>query len=228
MTASIRPTLVLDLDGTLADTRLDLVAVLNRVISSQGLSPLAIDDVGFLAGQGARRMIEHAFALRETELDGMTLDQLFDDFLTDYSATMADNTVLYDGVEAALQRFSQAGWLLAICTNKQEAMARKLVAELGQAHRFSAIAGGDTFPVRKPDPAHLLGTITQAGGNSDRAVMVGDSVTDISAANAARVPVVTVDFGYSDRPIREYSPDYVISHFDQLWQTVQTISANWD
>ncbi|MCB1450245.1 MAG: HAD-IA family hydrolase [Nitratireductor sp.] len=227
MPSNTRPTLVLDLDGTLADTNRDLVPVLNRVIGAEGLQPVAFADIGHIVGLGAKKMIERAYEFRGVPLGNAKLDQLFDAFLSDYEQNMAVNTVLYDGVEGALERFANAGWQLAICTNKQEAMARKLVAELGVADYFAAIAGGNTFPVRKPDPRHLTGTVEQAGGNPARTVMVGDSITDISAARAASIPVVAVDFGYSDKPIREYSPDHVISHYDELWETVARIAANW-
>ena len=227
MPASASPTLVLDLDGTLADTNRDLVPVLNRVIGAEGLAPVAFADVGHIVGLGARKMIERAYEFRAVPLGNAKLDQLFDAFIADYEQNLAVNTVLYDGVEAALERFAQAGWILAICTNKHEAMARKLVAELGVADYFAAIAGGNTFPVRKPDPLHLTGTVEQAGGNVARAVMVGDSITDISAARAASIPVVAVDFGYSERPVRDYSPDHVISHYDQLWDAVGRIAADW-
>ena len=227
MPSNTRPTLVLDLDGTLADTNRDLVPVLNRVIGAEGLQPVAFADIGHIVGLGAKKMIERAYEFRGVPLGNAKLDQLFDAFLSDYEQNMAVNTVLYDGVEGALERFANAGWQLAICTNKQEAMARKLVAELGVADYFAAIAGGNTFPVRKPDPRHLTGTVEQAGGNPARTVMVGDSITDISAARAASIPVVAVDFGYSDKPIREYSPDHVISHYDELWETVAGIAASW-
>lgn len=227
MPSNTRPTLVLDLDGTLADTNRDLVPVLNRVIGAEGLQPVAFADIGHIVGLGAKKMIERAYEFRGVPLGNAKLDQLFDAFLSDYEQNMAVNTVLYDGVEGALERFANAGWQLAICTNKQEAMARKLVAELGVADYFAAIAGGNTFPVRKPDPLHLTGTVEQAGGNVARAVMVGDSITDISAARAASIPVVAVDFGYSERPVRDYSPDHVISHYDQLWDAVGRIAADW-
>ena len=74
----------------------------------------------------------------------------------------------------------------------------------------------DTFAFRKPDPRHLLETIRAADGDPARAVMVGDSRNDVDAAKAAGIPVIAVDFGYSDRPVRELEPSRVISHFDEL------------
>lgn len=108
------------------------------------------------------------------------------------------------------------GYLLAICTNKPEGFSRRLIEGLGMAQRFAAICGADTFAHRKPDPRHLTGTIASAGGDPERAVMVGDSRTDIDTAKAAGIPVVAVDFGYTDRHVREFEPSVVISHFDDL------------
>ena len=125
----------------------------------------------------------------------------------------------------ALDRFGAAGWEFAVCTNKVEHPSIRLLTELGVARRFRAICGQDTFRVdgkaiAKPDPRHILLTIEKAGGRPERAVMVGDSKFDIAAAQAASVPVVAVDFGYTDEPAATFSPDRVISHFDQLWDAV--------
>lgn len=81
---------------------------------------------------------------------------------------------------------------------------------------FAAICGQDTFAFRKPDPRHLVETIKRAGGDPAQALMVGDSRTDIDTAKAAGIPVVAVDFGYTDRHVREFEPSCIISHFDEL------------
>ena len=95
-------------------------------------------------------------------------------------------------------------------------MSRLLLEALGLTSRFTAICGQDTFGIQKPDPEVLRRTIQAAGGALQRAVMVGDSGTDIATARAAGIPVVAVDFGYSEPPIRELRPDRLISHFDEL------------
>lgn len=218
-----RPLLVLDLDGTLADTHRDLVPVLNRVTAKVGLAPIAMEDVGHVVGHGAKAMIERAFAFHRRPVDKGTLERLFADFLQDYSANIALNTVLFDGVTQSLNRFEGEGWLLAVCTNKQQDLAQKLIRELGQSARFSAVSGGDTFAFKKPDPRHLTETVASAGGDRQRTVMVGDSVTDIRTAQAAQIPVVAVDFGYSDVPVRELNPDRVISHYDELWDAATAL-----
>ena len=105
---------------------------------------------------------------------------------------------------------------LAICTNKTEAMARRLLELLGLSHRFAAITGGDSFAVRKPHGDHIHGTIDQALGDKSATVMVGDSVNDIHAARNAGVPSIAVPFGYSDVAVEELAPNRVIQHYDEL------------
>ena len=104
-------------------------------------------------------------------------------------------------------------------------MSRLLLEALGLTRRFAAICGQDTFGVQKPDPEILRRTIEAAGGDIRHAVMVGDSGTDIATARAAGVPVVAVDFGYSETPVKELGPDRLISHFDELPQAVFELAA---
>ena len=125
---------------------------------------------------------------------------LFADYLEYYKAHIADRTRLYPGVDAALAAFARAGWRQAVCTNKTESLAKLLIAKLGIAEQFAFICGQDTFGIGKPDAKPLLKTIAASGGARERAIMVGDSGTDIKTARAAGVPVIAVDFGYSRRP----------------------------
>jgi phosphoglycolate phosphatase len=212
----ITRTIVYDLDGTLADTAEDLVATLNWLLGRDGLAPLPVESAGSLVGAGARALIKRGFAASGKSLEPEASEALFVDYLKYYNAHIVDRTRLYPGVDKALTTFAHAGWLQAVCTNKIEASARLLIAKLGIAERFAFICGQDTFGVGKPDPTPLLKTIAASGGASDRAIMVGDSMTDIKTARAAGLPVIAVDFGYSDAPVAELGPDRVISHFDEL------------
>jgi phosphoglycolate phosphatase len=212
----IAPTIVYDLDGTLADTADDLMATLNWLLAREGFAPLKVETAGSLIGAGARALIKRGFAASGRSLDPQELEALFADYLTYYSAHIAVHTRLYPGVDKALATFARAGWRQAVCTNKIEGLAKLLIAELGIADRFAFICGQDTFGIGKPDAAPLLKTIAASGGARERAIMVGDSETDIKTARAAGVPVVAVDFGYADVPVAELAPDRVISHFDEL------------
>jgi len=210
------PTIVYDLDGTLADTAEDLVAALDWLLGRDGLAPLKVESAGSLVGAGARALIKRGFAASGKTLDPEALEALFADFLAHYNAHIADRTRLYPGVDRALAAFARAGWRQAVCTNKIEGSAKLLITKLGIAEHFAFICGQDTFGVGKPDAKPLLKTIAASGGASERAIMVGDSGTDIKTARAARVPVIVVDFGYADVPVKELGPDRVISHFDEL------------
>ena len=140
-----------------------------------------------------------------------------------YEEHLADRSRPYPGAEAMLDRFAEAGWLIAVCTNKYEAATRKLLDILGLTPRLAAISGQDTFAFRKPDPRHLTETIRLAGGSTANAIMVGDSRTDIDTAIAARIPVVAVDYGYSPIPVATLGPTRVISRLADLYDAVATI-----
>lgn len=211
-----RPIIVFDLDGTLIDTAPDLLDSLNHSLAT-GKVP-AVDSTGFkrFVGHGGRVMIERAYREHQVDLQLDEHDRLFSMFLDHYNLNIPGKSRPYPGVVEALLRFEKAGYLLAVCTNKHEAPARALLAALDLDRHFAAITGQDTFDFRKPDPRHLLETIALAGGDPDRAVMVGDSQTDIDTAKAAGIPVVADDFGYTDLHVREFEPSIIISHFDEL------------
>ena len=224
----LAPTLVYDLDGTLADTAEDLVATLNHLLGREGLAPLPVESAGSLLGAGARALIKRGFAASGRSLNPQEMDALFADYLSHYSAHIAVHTRLYPGVDKALATVARAGWRQAVCTNKIEGLAKLLITKLGIAERFAFICGQDTFGIGKPDAKPLLGTIAASGGSRRRAIMVGDSETDIKTARAARVPVIAVDFGYADTPVKELGPDRVISHFDELMATCDALLAGGD
>lgn len=211
-----KPIIVYDLDGTLVDTAPDLLDSLNHCLNLAGLETAEPTELRNFVGMGGRVMIERAFAAQNKTLEQAQLDQLLAAFLDHYGGAIPGKSQPYAGVLSALDRFERAGYIAAVCTNKYENLATSLIGSLGLAPRFAAVCGQDTFPFRKPDPRHLTETIARAGGSPARAVMIGDSRTDIDTAKAAGIPVVAVDFGYTDRHVREFEPSVVISHFDEL------------
>jgi phosphoglycolate phosphatase len=213
-------TVVFDLDGTLVDTAPDLIETLNLVFTRDGLPPMDYAAARNMIGGGARRMIESALKYEGRVLADGAVDRMFGDFITRYAAHIADRSQPFPGLDAALDRLAKRGCRFAVCTNKLEGLSRLLLEALGLAPRFAAICGQDTFGMQKPDPEILRRTIQAAGGALQRAVMVGDSGTDIATARAAGVPIVAVDFGYSEAPIRDLRPDRLISHFDELADAV--------
>jgi phosphoglycolate phosphatase len=222
------PLLVFDLDGTLAETAPDLTATLNMILTREGLGPVPYETARTLVGGGARLMIERGLAHSGARLPDEKIDRLFEDFLDHYEAHIADASTLFPGVVEALDRFEEAGWRFAVCTNKVEQASMMLLKALGIADRFAVICGKETFPMSKPDRRALLMTIEKAGGSRESAIMVGDSKTDIETAQNARIPVIAVDFGYADQPVATYKPNRVISHFDDLWDAVADIHRKGD
>ena len=209
-------TIVFDLDGTLVDTAPDLTAALNHVLIHEGRPALPQAEVRNLVGHGARALIE-----RGTSLDGPTpsepeLQRMLKLFLRFYGDNIANHSTLFPGVIETLEHFRAGQARLGICTNKPTGLTLALLAALNMQHHFEAILGSDSLSVRKPDPRHLLETILQAGGDPARAIMVGDSATDIDTAKAAAIPVVAVSFGYTQTPVRELGADVVIDKFNDL------------
>ena len=169
-----------------------------------------------MIGAGVRPLLQRALASKGVQLPPTEIDRLFAEYLEIYAAHIADRSRPFPGLERALDALTAQGCRLAVCTNKLEWLSVRLLDTLGLASRFAAICGQDTFAMRKPDPDILRLTIARAGGRLDRAVMVGDSMTDVATARAAAVPVIAVDFGYTETPAAELGADRLISHFDAL------------
>ena len=210
------PLLVFDLDGTLVDSAPDLLGTLQAVLPKHGLA-VKIDATHRQGiGHGARHLIEHALLRQGIAVEKPVLDAMYRDFLDHYEANITVETRPFAGTDRLLERFAEAGWSVAVCTNKPEKMSRLLLRNLGLADRFAAISGGDSFAKRKPHPEHLLGTIAAAKGVPDRSIMVGDSQTDLDTARGAGVPFVGVSFGYTPIPMTELRPDLMVDSFDEL------------
>ncbi|WP_019013093.1 phosphoglycolate phosphatase [Elioraea tepidiphila] len=188
----MQPTALFDLDGTLVDSAPDLHAAANRMAARLGLAPYRLEEIIGMIGDGVHVLIERALAAR-----GRPFDQaVYQGFLEDYAANAAVATRPFPGILEALDALAASGWRMAVCTNKHEHAARVLLAALGLLDRFAAIGGGDTFPVRKPDPEHLFATLRAAGGAPARAVMIGDHRNDIAGAAGAGIPCVFAAWGY--------------------------------
>ncbi len=208
--------LLFDLDGTLADTAGDLCETMNVILTRHGRERVPETRVRHLVGGGARLLMQRGFAETGVEATEAQLDQLFQEFIEYYSAHIADHTKLWPGIEPLLMRLADEGVGLAVCTNKVEHLARQLLSKLRIDHYFPVVIGGDTLPVKKPDPEHLFEAVRLLGGDRASAIMVGDSETDIDAALNAKMPSICVSFGYSRQPVPELGADVVIDHFEEF------------
>ena len=218
-------TVVFDLDGTLVDTAPDLADTLNAVFAREGLPPVPYALARNMIGGGARRMIELGMQAEGRNCDAQELDRLFNDFIAHYTAHIADRSRPFPGLLAALDHLSARGDRFAVCTNKLEGLSRRLLDALDLSRRFAAICGQDTFGLPKPNPEFLRRTIAAAGGDVMNTVMIGDSGNDIDTARAAGVPVIAVDFGYTETPVAELGPDRIIGHFNDLPGAIEDLGV---
>ena len=196
------PCAVFDLDGTLVDSAPDIHAALDRLMAQKRLPGFARAEVIGMIGDGVRVLLERAHAER-----GITLDEAsFEYFMADYEANAAVLTQPFAGIPELLRGLGEAGWRLAVCTNKPEAAARVLLSGLGLDRHFSALGGGDSFPMRKPDPGHLRATLAAAGAAPDQAVMIGDHANDMLAARGAGVRAIFAGWGYGPQSMAGGAP----------------------
>ncbi len=203
-------TAIFDLDGTLADTSADLIAAANACFVDAGfalLDPVADKAIAF---GGGRAM------LRARIDDEGLVDRLYPVLLGHYEAGIARATRLYPGVGGALAMLAFRGWKLGVCTNKPAYLAEILLKKLQVWDVFGAVLGADSLAVRKPDPLHLWETIRLCGGVRERAVLIGDTITDRVTAKNAGVPCVLVTFGPGGRAVDLLEPEALLDHFDDL------------
>lgn len=211
------PVAVFDLDGTLADTSADLIAAANACFAARGLgAPLDVQADAATAFAGGRAMLRLGHQRQGTADPAEAVEADYPRLLAFYAQALAVHTRLYPGAVAALDALAAAGWRLAVCTNKPHDLACRLLEALGISGHFAAVLGADALPVRKPDPGHLLETIRQAGGVRERAVLIGDTVTDRQAARNAGVPCALVTFGPQGRGVADLEPELLIDDFHTL------------
>ena len=183
---------VFDLDGTLIDSDPDIRAAVNRVLATEGLAPLSTQEVRSMIGDGAKALVERAFAARGRVASAAHVAA----FVADYEVNAVVETAPYPGIVEALQALRDAGHPLGVCTNKPVVAARNVLAVLGLDQYFRVVMGGDSTPYRKPNPNHLAAVLQALDATPERAVMVGDHANDINAAAGLGVPSVFVSWGY--------------------------------
>ncbi|HEX8660343.1 MAG TPA: HAD-IA family hydrolase, partial [Brevundimonas sp.] len=133
-----------------------------------------------------------------------------------YLEHIADHSTAYPGSLEALEQLAARGAILCVATNKPTDLAVALFDAIGLTDRFAVICGPQSVSAKKPDAAHIRETVLLAGGDPARAIMVGDSITDLDAARATGVPCILTTFGYTDIPAAQLGADAVIAHFDEL------------
>lgn len=215
-------TVVFDLDGTLADTSGDLIAAANACFRDMGAGDLLdpLTDAG-TALRGGRAMLRLGMGRMGRGPDDPLIDDYYQALLVHYARDIDTHTRLYDGAMEAVSEIAARGYLVAVCTNKPEALAHRLLMRLGVRDAFAAMLGADSLPVRKPDPEHLFETVRRAGGDPARSLLVGDSDTDRNTAKAAGVPSILVTFGPSGEDMAALAPEGLLHSYGDLPDLVE-------
>ncbi|MGC6485428.1 MAG: phosphoglycolate phosphatase [Candidatus Puniceispirillales bacterium] len=214
-----------DLDGTLVHSSPDIAHHLNTALArlQPGMTALAVNDVEMLIGGGMQELIIRGMNVIGVDPDPEKVDETFAYFRQVYEQEPVVKTQLYEGVEETLDALKAAGYGLSLCTNKREKTARLVLDHFGLDRYFDAVIGGDTTPKRKPDPDPVIAAARQIGLDPAATVMVGDSKADFGAARAAGARIMLVDWGYTDRDVRQFGADSVISSYAEFLPHLETM-----
>lgn len=201
---------IFDLDGTLVDSAPDIHAGVNALLAAEGVAPLPFAMVRGFIGGGVAVLMTRVIAA--TGLPASRHADLCVRFITHYEHDPGGLTRAYDGVVSALDALADLP--LGLCTNKPEGPTRALLRHLGWTGRFKVIVGGDTLPVRKPDPAPLHEAIARIGGKD--VLFVGDSEVDAETAHRAGVPLLLFTGGYRSTPVADLPHRAAFDHWRDM------------
>ena len=220
-------TIAFDLDGTLVDSAPDLIGTLNRILVEEGLPPVPMESASTLIGSGARALLVHGFEAAGAPVERAKSDELFERFLVDYAAHIADGSQPFEGVVETLERLSQRGAILVVATNKRSDLSELLLGKLDLTRHFAAIVGPDRVSARKPSGAHLKEAVAIAGGDPERAIMVGDASPDADAAKDAGMPCILTTFGFTPTPVEDLGGDVLIDDFEDVEEAIDGILSDF-
>lgn len=208
---------IFDLDGTLVDTSVDMIAAANATLAEVGLTA-ALDPVADAgtAFRGGRAMLRLGLTRAGRLWDETDVDAAYPLLLSHYEARIDEASRFYPGARETVEALRDAGWLIGICTNKPVRLAELLMQRLGARALFDSLVGAGTLPVRKPDPAPLIEAVTRAGGRLTHAALIGDTSTDRETARAAGVASIMVTFGPDGRGVADLAPAGLLDRFEDL------------
>jgi len=215
--------IVFDLDGTLINSAPDLCFALNKTLEEINIPCITLQEVMGYLGDGALELIKRGIS-KYHNINNYDLDKLRLRFLEIYDSCLLNETDFYENVLDSLEKLKQMNYTLAICTNKPELLAKRIIKGLNAEHYFEIITGGDTFNYRKPDSRHLEKTILKSGKDIKQAIMVGDSENDILCANSINIPSIVVNFGYSKIPVKNLNANIIMNNYKDLVRHIQEIN----
>ena len=212
---------IFDLDGTLVDTAPDFKNSLNYMLTEMGEETVELNDIRNWVGYGARELIRRTVEAKKIKHNDKKINEMLRIFLLHYTHNIDDDSVLYHNVEDFLKLLKQNNIKTSVCTNKMESLSVMLLEKLGVLNLFDYLVGGDTFKKNKPDPFPLLQICKKLEIDTNNSIMIGDSITDLRAGHAANMPVVLVDYGYTDDTSIYDKADLVIDDFNQMKKLVK-------
>lgn len=205
---------IFDLDGTLIDSRLDLVHSVNAALRHIGRPELPEDVIASYVGDGAPVLIQRA--LGGEQVDDTTVRRGLEFFLKYYREHKLDHTTVYPGIAQALAAIQNSSngmpRKLAVLSNKPVIPSRAIVEALGLGQFFSQIYGGNSFATKKPDPEGARKLLEEYGVQPQHAAIVGDSHVDVSTGRNAGMVTIGVTYGFAPHTLDEASPDAILDH----------------
>jgi len=224
MTALAFSGVIFDLDGTLIDSVPDVTSAVNRALAEFGRRPVAVEEVRAMVGAGPVPLVRAALAAAGAPPSDSEVTAAVERYLIHYRREPAARTLVFEGAGEVLKEFAAADVRLGICTNKPHDMTLLVLSTLGIGPLFSAVAGGNRLPYRKPDGRHLRYVREEMGCTRLPVVFVGDSEIDMAAARDAGIPVVAVTFGYARGPAARLDADGFIDSFAELPSALRTLA----
>ncbi len=209
-----------DLDGTLIDSAPDLGAAADKMRTDRGLPSFPLENYRFMAGAGARGMLNVAFNMTPNHAD---FDDMKEEFFRNYEASFTQRTFAFDGVSQMIDKINLAGMKWGVVTNKSERFTRPLTQAMSLFKTAGTIVSGDTTPHAKPHPAPVLEAARQLGLVPQQCVYVGDDERDIVAGRAAGMATIAAAYGYlgSSSNTGKWNADAVIKNPAELLQFLQ-------
>lgn len=205
--------IIFDLDGTLIDSKRDLVHSVNATLAYMNREPISDDLVAAYVGSGAPILMRRILGPDSSEAD---VERALRYFLDYYREHMLDNTYVYPGVRESLDRLHQAGRQMAVLTNKPVRFSQALIQGLGLSSHFFRIYGGNSFEQKKPDPVGILKLLEESRIARERAIMVGDSNVDVRTARNACVMACGVTYGFQPETFEQDPPDMMVDNMQFL------------
>jgi phosphoglycolate phosphatase len=218
-------TLLFDLDGTLVDSVPDIAFALNTMRQKLHLPTIELEIVKNIVGRGFPTTVQLILELDMPQSDAKKLHaKAFALTLQAYTENHGKHSTIYEGVLSTLIYLKTHRYKMAIVTNKEETHATALLEKIGLATYFDCIIGGDTTDHYKPFPTSIFEALSRLKSKPQKAIMIGDSKTDIDAAHNAALPVIAVTYGYNHNiPISHYHPEYIINAMNELPSLLTTI-----